>query len=139
MLRQDVFIIFGGWGWFLARTHQIRKPDYPPLQPKAVGSCRLKEGLWRKELICFSGPPCLVSPAHGERESALCTHHVGQRDGLGLSSLAVMSLGVAWCKEVSAETVEGRKKIKNKTVRPFFRPGFLLPRCAGKSARLSFF
>lgn len=78
-----------------------------PTRSESQTSPHLKEGLWRKELICFSGPPCLVSPAHGERESALCTHRVGPRDGLGLSTLAVMSLGVAWCKEVSAETVEG--------------------------------
>lgn len=61
------------------------------------------------------------------RESGHCTHRVGQRDGLCLSSLAVMSFSVIWCKEVSADTVEGVKEKKKKTVRPFFTcfPGVL--------------
>lgn len=56
-----------------------------------------------------------------------------------------MRLSVAWCKEVSADMVEGvkekrkEKKKKVRPVRPFFRPGYLFLRCARKSARFSNF
>lgn len=86
--------------------------------------------------------PSLVSPGRHRREGARWTHHVGQRGGLGLSSLAVVSLSVAWCKEVAADTGRGKEKKKRKgkiTVRCFFRPVFLLPRYVRRSARCSSF
>lgn len=56
--------------------------------------------------------------------AGVCTHRVAQGHGLSLSCLVVMSLGVAWCKEVSADIRE-KKGQGRKTVRDFFRPGFI--------------
>lgn len=53
---------------------------------------------------------CFSKSHAGPGGNSVCTHRVGQGGALGLASLAVVGLGVAWCKEVSADTVEGVKE-----------------------------
>lgn len=77
--QQDVFTILGGWRHFLTGTPQVRKPDCPPLQLKAVGTCSLKERLWRKKLTHLSGPPAR-SPLYAAGGKALSALTVWVRE-----------------------------------------------------------
>lgn len=70
--------------------------------------CPLKKRLRRKRFTCFSKPQPGVPAGTGGKD--LCTHRVAQGGALGLASVAVVGLSIAWCKEVSADTAEGVKE-----------------------------
>lgn len=75
-----------------------QKARLPSPSASSCGEPGLEERLWRMMLPCCS------------LHAGVCTHRVAQGHGLSLSRLVVMSLGVAWCKEVSAD-IGGKKRV----------------------------